>query len=190
MRRGLTLASIAIALALLADSAAQPVDPGQEGELKAFLPPQHGGRVCYTRRYSAEHLAKHPKQTVAEMEFRLTYYQHEPDQSWPEGQRNYYFALTAKVKGKARRLKAFGECTPVTGAISCGVECDGGGVLVMRRPDDKALVYFPDAQSFIRMTEGCDETEDDRFELKPGSDDWEFLLGKSADAACPEYEDW
>jgi hypothetical protein len=63
-------------------------------------------------------------------------------------------------------------------------------ILVMRRPDDKALVYFPDALSFIRMTEGCDETEDDRFELKPGSDDWEFLLGKSADAACPEYEDW
>jgi len=190
MRRGLIPVIAVISSALVAGSAAQPVEPGQEGELKSFVPPQDGEKACYTRRYTADHLAKHPKQTVAEMEFRLNYYRHEPDQTWPQGQRNYYFALYAKVKGKTRKLKAFGECTPVTGAISCGVECDGGGVLVMRRPENKALVYFPDAQSFIRMTEGCDESEDNAVELKPGSDDWEFLLSRSADAACPDFEDW
>jgi hypothetical protein len=94
---------------------AQPVMPGEEGELVNFLPPEVGRRVCYARVYSQQHLAKHPKQKVAEIQFRLTYYRHEPDDYAPQGQRNYYFEVHA---GRLfyilrRRLRwRRGQCDP------------------------------------------------------------------------------
>jgi hypothetical protein len=78
---------------------AQTVTPGEEGELAKFLPPEPGRRICYARTYSAEHLKKHPQQTVTEVAFRLAYFRHEPDDFFPKGQRNYYFAMLAKQRG-------------------------------------------------------------------------------------------
>ena len=165
----------------------QPVPPGEEGELAGFLPPEEGARICYRRAYSPEHLAKHPDQTVTEVEFRLAYYRHDADEFYPQGQRNYYFAMLAKRRGGDRTLTAFGECVPGSKGISCGIDCDGGGVHLTRRPADKVLLDLT-GYGRIRMSEGCDEA--DAVELEPGKDDREFLLTKIEDSACPAYDDW
>lgn len=168
-------------------ASAQPVEPGKEGELGKLLAPQPGNHICFARSYSADHLKAHPRQTVTDLQFRLAYYRHDPDKYAPQGQRNYYFALIAKRRGSSKTLTSLGECTASGERISCNVECDGGGVKVRHRPDNKLLVYFENAESYIRLTEGCDE-EEDTVELKPGSDDKEFLLTQTA--SCPAYDDW
>ena len=185
MRRGAILSGAFCLSALLAGLAgAQTVTPGEEGELAKFLAPEPGRNICYARVYSPEHLKKHPKQQVTEISFRLAYYRHEPDDFFPKGQRNYYFAMLAKQRGSDRTLTAIGECGPGGDRISCGVECDGGGVTVTRRPGDKILISL----GRIRMSAGCDEG--DAVDLEAGEDDREFLLSRVEDADCPAYDDW
>lgn len=124
--------SLALLLSLFSgdDVAAQAIEPGKEGELASFAPPQAGARACFRRAYDRAHLKAHPKQAVTEMRFRIAYYIHEPDEFAPKGQRNYYFEVLAKLREQPKPLSAMGECRP-TGdgkAIFCGVDCDGGGV--------------------------------------------------------------
>jgi hypothetical protein len=180
-------AGLAALCALALPAAGQSVKPGEEGALADFLPPEPGRHICYARTYAADHLRQHPKQTVTEIAFRLAYYRHEPDEFYKQGQRNYYFALLAKRRGSSRTLTAMGECGPNGDSIGCGVECDGGGVSVSRKPGDRILVSLGE-DGRIRMSEGCDEG--DAVDLEAGADDREFLLGRVEDAACPAYEDW
>lgn len=181
------LACLAVLGLSVLPASPQPVEPGKEGELGKLLMPDPGKKICFARTYSADHLKKHPDQQVSEIKFYLTYYRHEPDKYAPQGQRNYYFALLAKLRGSTKTLESGGECSANGARISCNVDCDGGGVRITPRPDGKLLVSFADADSYIRMSEGCD-AEENAIDLKPGSDDKEFLLAKTE--ACPAYDDW
>lgn len=185
------IAGVVLVCAMFASpqsASGQAIAPGEEGELANFLEPVAGQRICYARIYSSAHLAKHPKQRVTEIGFWLAYHRFPPDEFYPQGQRNYYFALTAKRKGSGRLLTARGECGPNGNSIGCGVECDGGGVSVTRRPGDKILVSLG-KDGWIRMTEGCDE-EESAVNLEAGEDDREFLLSRLPDSACPPYGAW
>lgn len=190
------LKRLAIAAALLVSGAnapfAQTIEPGKEGELANFAPPADGARACFSRIYDAEHLRKHPKQTVTEIQFRIAYYVHEPDAYFPRGQRNYYFRLEAKVKGLGRKLSTGGECGLAEDGrkIFCGVECDGGGVMVSRAARQDQILVDLKATGRLRMTLGCDADEEDALELTPGADDKSFLLAAVPVASCPLYEDW
>lgn len=172
---------------------AQAIEPGNEGELASFIPPLAGARACFRRVYDAAHLKAHPKQAVTEMEFRLAYYIHDPDEFAPKGQRNYYFELQARLRGAKQKmpLSAMGECRPTADgkAIFCGVDCDGGGVNVKRSGDGNILVDL-EAVGRLRMTSDCGEDEDNAFELTSGADDKRFLLSRLPDAECPAYDDW
>jgi hypothetical protein len=181
------LACAALAMALPAFS--QAIAPGEEGELANLLAPEAGRRICFGRIYTREHLAKHPKQKVTEIGFRLAYHRFEPDEFYPKGQRNYYFAMTAKRRGSDRTLVARGECGPNGSGIGCGVECDGGGVSLTRRPGDRLLVTLGKG-GWIRMTEGCDEEEGGSVNLEAGEDDRDFLLSRLPDASCPPWSAW
>lgn len=170
---------------------AQAIEPGKEGALGNLLAPTPGKRQCYGRTYSKDHLDAHPKQTVTDVRFQLTYYRHQPDEFYPKGQRNYYFRMMAKLHGSSKTYTAIGECSASGSNIFCGVECDGGGVNIRSRPEGKLLVFFSGPNAEIRMTEGCDGAdESDYIELKPGSDDKEFLLNPVSGSACPAYEKW
>jgi hypothetical protein len=165
--------------------------PG-DGILESLVEPRDGERACYSRTYDARHLAAHPRQKVTEMQFRLTYYVHEPDEYSPEGQRNYYFELRAKLRGMKQHepYTAAGDCMPSedSKAVFCGVDCDGGGVYVTRRDTQRILVDL-EQMGRIRMSLDCGEDED-AIELTAGEDDKSFLLTRQPDAACPVYEDW
>ena len=77
-----------------------------------------------------------------------------------------------------------GECSPAGSKISCGVDCDGGGMLAERSAKPgKILMSFGDYYG-LRMTMGCGEDEEgDTVMLEPGEDDKEFLLSEKS--ACP-----
>ena len=187
MRRLSRYALIAGLVAMTPLSAAgQTVPPGEEGKLAALLPPREDAHICYTRFYSPDHLARHPAQTVTEVAFRLAYYRHDPDEYFPKGQRNYYFAMLARLRGSDTMLAAYGECAPVGDGISCGIDDDGGGVLITRRGPRELLVSLVEFGR-LRM-DGYGEGGG--VVLEPGEDDQQFLLAKIDDTACPAYDAW
>jgi hypothetical protein len=177
-----------VALFWAANAVADTVAPGQEGELLEFLPAEPGRHICYRRVYSADHLARHPKQKVTEIEFRLAYHRFDPDEFFPAGQRNYYFQVLAKLRGETGRLTGSGECSPDGHTISCSIDCDGGGIRAKRTVGGarNILLYFG-GYDYLRMSTGCDG---EGGELVPGDDDKQFLLTKKSAEACPAYEDW
>lgn len=180
---GLFLAAFA---ALSGLAFAQAVAPGAEGPLKDILPPQPGTHICFARHYEAKHLARHPKQKVTDIKFRLAYYRHDPDDTYPEGQRNYYFALLAKRRGETQLATAFGECSSHDGNIRCGVDCDGGGVTLEKSGEGVSL-SFGDSWG-ISLTNECGSGDVAAPALEPGEDDKEFRL--SVDKECPSYDNW
>lgn len=190
MRLPVVLPTVA-ALGLAIAAHAQPVPPGEEGELLRFVPPTPGEHACFRRVYDAGHLAAHPDQTVTDMEFRIAYFRREPDSFYPAGQRNYHFELLARRKDVTKQLTARGECLsrPDGKGIGCGVDCDGGGVSVSKR-DDGSVVVDLGENGRIRMTSGCGEEETDSVDLTPGKDDRAFRLEPVPAAQCPEYDRW
>ncbi len=172
------------ALATLAQ--AGTVMPGEEGALKDILPPTPGGHICFARTYDAAHLKAHPQQTVSYIELRLAYYRHDPDTGYPDGQRNYYFDLRAKRKGSDDIASTGGECGLYEGGIDCGVDCDGGGVLL--KGDANAVTLSFGDKWGISMTNECGGGEGSGPDLVPGADDKEFRLTKID--KCPAYDDW
>jgi hypothetical protein len=167
---------------------AQAIPPGEEGELGKLLPPVPGTRICHEKVFSAEDLAAHPDQTVAAMTLRVAYYRHDPDEFHPEGQRNYYFGVVARLRDKEQPLRALGECAPWGDKVSCGVDCDGGGFTFTIAGKDTVRMDFGE-HARLRMTPGC-SGEADAVDFTPGEADREFVLSKIGDDACPAYEDW
>lgn len=68
----------------------------------------------------------------------------------------YDYTLTAKVKGTPETLYASGECGSTT-AISCSVECDGGGVELEPRANDPDTLFIrlDTDYTYIRMRRGA-----------------------------------
>ncbi len=169
---------------------AQPIEPGEERQIAELLPPEPGTRICFARDYDEAHLKAHPHQQVQSIGFRLAYFSHDPDEYYPKGQRNYYFDLRTMMRDSGREISAGGECVPSPDGtnISCGVDCDGGGVLIRRAAGRGKLLVDLEATGRIRMSEGCDDEAG--IDLEPGVDDKIFLLSEVPAGSCPPYEDW
>lgn len=188
--RALPMLAVAAAALLPLAAQAQPVTPGKEYALAQILAPVPGTQACFRRDYSKEHLAAHPDQTVKSMEFRVAYHRFEPEQNYPEGQRNYYFQMFVERRGEEQRLEASGECTSgPEGQIFCGVECDGGGLGISAGRGGGLMVDLT-AHDYIRMTQGCGGEDGDFVLLGAGKDDKLFRLDRVADAQCPAYDNW
>jgi len=170
----------------LMPAAADTVDVGKEGRLARILEPEPGARICFRRVYDAKHLKAHPQQTVTEMEFRLAYHKFPADDFYPQGQRNYYFDLLVKRRGHASTASGGGECAPQGDRIFCGVECDGGGLYL--EPTGNGIKLSFGGMWGIRLSEGCDGSDEGNTELTPGADDKAFRLTAIKD--CPAYDEW
>ena len=90
--------------AFAAVSHAQPVQVGKEGALAQIVPPIAGRKACFAREYDGKHLTQHPQQRVQRVVFQLEYHRHPPAKETPDGQRNYYFSMAAKVRGESKTL--------------------------------------------------------------------------------------
>lgn len=184
---------VLVILLAIATAPASAVEPGQEGNLAEFVRPIPGERVCFARDYTAAHLARHPKQRVAAIRFALTYHRHEPDEHHKQGQRNYYFKLDVRFRDRPdKTLSAVGDCFSGNGFIRCGVDCDGGGVRVrwQKRPEQVLIDYGNYYGIRLSACGGEEDDGEDAKALKPGADDKSFLLSRTKQEDCPEYDTW
>ena len=152
----------------------------------------HGEKACFAHAYDAAELAGLPQQKVTDLLFGLEYYRHEPDQFNPQGQRNYYFRLSARLKDIAETLYSAGECAVYGGEVSCGVDCDGGMVLLDVEAGGAGIVLSFDEQiDRLRMTMGCSESEaGPMMDLTPETAGGQaFTLAKVDAAMCKALEE-
>ena len=159
--------------------------PVVAGELDAFVAASDGAISCWSRFYDAGHLGQHPQQTVTEMRFAVGYVAERGDYS-----SMYWFALSSQQRGGVAGFTT-GTCTPECEAMRCGVDCDGGGVVVNSRNAGNVLLDLKD-YGYIRMFSACGtESEEASFNLEAGLDDKEFLLRPMTGPRCEAMRpDW
>lgn len=142
---------------------------------------QHFGEYdsCYARQYSAEHLASHPNQTVAQIEFghfptRYKEWAYDPE----EGSIPFIVQVTFRDSDKI--YNDFGECRPQADGLRCQIECDGGGFTLTHKDTDSILLHTRDGNGFT--VTGCGD-EDFR-QISTKTDDKVFLLHRLPAAQC------
>ena len=157
-------------------------------ELVQILKPEPNAQACFVRTYSADHMKKHPQQTVADIRFSLAYVPKPAGSDLSTGSHSYLFGLTAEQREQDRPFATIGECRQSNRGIECSVECDGGGIAVVPRGDNKVQLEFGRFER-IGTPEACSEgpeAEAAAMELRPGVDDRVFLLVKRPLAECQQ----
>lgn len=116
--------STRLTLALILLSTLQPA---QGEELSAFVPPIEGAKACWELVHNADLPAVENGETVTRMKVSLNYRR----EMYPDGdtaRQLLFYSLGVEFRD-GRKGQALGSCLPgADDTISCGVECDGGGV--------------------------------------------------------------
>jgi hypothetical protein len=155
-------------------------------ELSDFVPTEDGASACWQRLYDEAHLAGHPDQQVTAMTLLMSYLTFEDGS---EGM--HYFGLDVALRD-GRKGTTSGGCWLSEGVVRCGVDCDGGG-LVLSRNDDGSVLADLEAYGYISLESECGggDGELESFPLEPGLDDKQFLLqpadAKLCKALLPEW---
>ena len=145
------------------------------GELDSFVAPIEGTTAAWSRVYDATHMAQHPDQQVEAMDLAVTFEIFDPTY---DGQVN--FELKVKLRNGTKGVTT-GTCMGQGDSMWCGVECDGGGMVISHRSNGSVLADL-EKVGFIRMSEvGCGEEDTGvSFSLESGKDDKQFLLHKKS----------
>lgn len=163
-------------LAVLFGLSALGASAALSAELTDFVPAENGAAACWQRIYSAEHLAAHPDQQVAQMTLSMTFDQlDDEDPGW------HYFALAVSMRD-GRNGTTSGGCflNEDMGEVQCSVDCDGGGLALELQPDGAVMANL-ETYGYIRLDSECGGGEGATFPLEAGLDDKLFLL-PAADA--------
>lgn len=167
-------------IALLAAGIPAAAEAGSASDVVRIFgrdPGASAAHACFVRRYAKAHLASHPDQNVTMMMAYVTK---------PEGSDSYYgINLEVRFRQLSRPFQVSGSCNenPETGALGCGVECDGGSLSVRVKDDRSILVSIPESVRLFDPSateEGDDLPRGARF----GSDDKLFRLDRAALADC------
>lgn len=140
-------------------------------------PGASAAHACFIRRYAKAHLASHPDQNVTTM---LAYV------SKQEGTDPYYgINLQVNFRQLNKPFQVSGSCgeNAETGALGCGVEYDGGSLIVRVKNEQSILVDIPDS---VRL---FDPSASDEFADLPkgarfGADDKLFRLDRTELSDC------
>ena len=153
--------------------------------------PQPKGYACFVRRYDAAHMAQHP-QKVTVMKLLITA-EMVPDDKVLE----YSFRLGVNFRDRPGDFDSSGDCghaavtkvpddadaaIPAGVDISCGVDCDGGGVTVSLANNDASLIVKPIDR--IRIWKGKNPDESAATALNAGADDKVFRLDRTKLDEC------
>lgn len=140
--------------------------------------------ACFVRRYTKAHLASHPHQNVTAM---LAYV------SKQDGADPYYSVnLEVNFRQLKKPFQVSGSCSEnaETGALGCGVECDGGSLSLRVKNEQSVLIDIPES---VRL---FDPSASDEFADLPkgarfGSDDRLFRLDRTQLSDCVDviYDD-
>lgn len=180
-----------LALFLLVPVCASAQEAKPSALIGAIVPAEPEARACFVREYTDEHHKAHPAQTVAAMEFRLTWHVFQVEEG-AEPFSGYQFQMSVKRRDSGTEQTGSGPCMEQNGKIFCGVECDGGGVYLKKREDGSVLVSFDDMWG-IRLLGSCGDDEEadaNTVTLEPGKDDKAFRLDPLPVSQCPAYDAW
>jgi hypothetical protein len=113
--------------------------------------PAVAGPVCFARDYDAGHLARNPAQVVRNMRILL------PDDPRRDGLRlSVTLADQGHVVADGMAGRSLGQglfCLDGPGPLTCGVECDGGLLVVTRR--DAGILEFRTDRLTVGDAEDC-----------------------------------
>ncbi|MBX9843229.1 MAG: hypothetical protein K2Z80_15615 [Xanthobacteraceae bacterium] len=139
--------------------------------------------ACFVRKYGALHLATHPLQKVSAMTLLVNAEVDPEDNSLSRS-----FRLGVKFRNRPGDFDSSGFCgqAEVSQAskgkeqMSCGVDCDGGGIAVeMGKTGGAVLVRLES----IRIWRN-NKPEDEGLDLSGGADDRVFRLDRAPLAMC------
>lgn len=132
--------------------------------------------ACFERTYNADHLRKHPKQTV-----RWIRVEHAKSSSEPN-----YAVIKAKFFGDPHLYSNGGVCSTEekTGKLVCGIDCDGGAYTLSERDDGKIALRPIDRISVTAC--GGDDDDDDRpnRQILESDDQDAFVLERTPTSKC------
>ena len=172
-----------IAILLLALTFSAPTqaadDAALQQEVFGHALGKDAGYACFTRAYTKDHLASHPKQNVTSIMLLLK------GKTDPEVQ--YNAGVDFRFRKSGKHFQATGDCPSVTlnepasapNALHCAIDCDGGLINVDLKDADTVLVKLPDGIPVIG-TGNEDAPSGDRF----GSDDKVFKLSRAPVVTC------
>ena len=195
VRRVSLILLAAVALGGLAPvSAARADDVIKAAHVRAFdtrvfaKPPGQKAYACFTRRYDADHLSRHPKQKVAAMQLLLTA---EVPAEVPAGEsaRNYSFRLGVNYRDRPGDFDSSGSCEHARAddagheiRYNCPVDCEGGGIeIAMSKDDTAAIVRLTRITIWQRDNKPDAEAGD---ALVAGADDKIFRVDRTDTADC------
>lgn len=139
-------------------------------------PGSDAAHACFVRRYTKAHLASHPDQNVTTM---IAYVGKQ------EGADPYYsVALQVSFRQLNKPFQVSGNCSQnEEGALSCGVECDGGSLSVRVKNEQSILVDIPESVRLFDPSAG-EESADLPKGARFGSDDKLFRLDRTELSDC------
>ena len=166
-------------LALAFSATAQADDAALQQEVFGHALGKDADYACFTRAFSKDQLASHPKQNVTSIMLLLKG-QTDPDVRYDAG-------VDFRFRKSGKHFQASGLCpsvkqnepTSAPNALHCGVDCDGGSINVDLKDADTVLVKLPYAVAVSRAA-STDEPSTDRF----GSDDKIFKLTRAPVVTC------
>ena len=160
-----------------------------DGALPTFVRPEQDAKACWRTQTSAAQLAAEPHRRAQSVALSMQTQISPPDEDWPEGRTLYNYEL-AIIFADGRSGRALGNCLPHgADAISCSVECDGGGALVTHAERGSVNVDFS-AFSGIRLNY-CGEAGEALW-FQPTAEERRFVLQQRPESECPAVTmpDW
>ncbi len=139
--------------------------------------------ACFTRRYDAAHLAKHPEQKVTAMRLLVS------AEILPEDKElNYGFQLAIEYRDRKGKFETSGSCGHPSAKdesadrlqLGCGVDCDGGGLSVELTNGDKSTLIGIDRVAVWDNS----KPDSERTGFDGGADDHLFRLDRTVLDAC------
>jgi hypothetical protein len=167
-------------LTVLASTAAQAADDAAlQAKVFGRSLGEKTGYACFTRLYTKDHLASHPRQNVTSIMLLV--------QGSGGGAPRYTAGVDFRFRKTAAHFQAFGSCPSladegndaVANALHCGIECDGGTITVSLKDANTILVKLPDSIAVTGIGAN-DEPSTGRF----GSDDKVFKLTRAPAPTC------
>lgn len=141
--------------------------------------------ACFTRVYSADHLAHHPKQKVDRMKLLVT-----AEKTPSEGASGYSFRLGLNYRNRKGAFDSSGECRNAVfeekpgdhaARLGCSVDCDGGGIGIDMSKDNRAAILSVER---VRIWRNNKPDEEASYSLEAGHDDHIFRLERVDDKQC------
>jgi hypothetical protein len=170
--------TVLASILIIASFVAQGHAAGKSDVIRIFGrdPGSSAAHACFIRKYTKAHLASHPDQNVTTM---LVYV------SKQEGPDAYYGVnLQVNFRHMNKPFQVAGSCSQNDrGALSCGIDCDGGSLAVRVKNEQSILVDIPES---VRLFDpaASDEFADLPKGARFGSDDKLFRLDRTDLGDC------